>query len=847
VLQQLTAVLQAPSDGQLHGELQGRLAESAATFQVVADFFLGSAAPTGHLQLTAEAIPLTLFTPLLPPTLLATSKVAAGTLQIAADIQLQAHTLRGTVATNLAQMTVHGQQLRLQNATLTSEARLEADMAQQTLQLDGQSRLHVVHLHIPADLTMTDVTLTGPWQLSYTSEGWHVTGTPSLLSQAVEIGRTAARLRIAAVQGELSLHGNATTMDLTALRLHTKEWSGTTAQDTPMLTAMTLAGAGSIDLQRQRLTLPQLVGTVSQLGEWRGSGIWDWAAHTVHDLHLRLAVGDLTALQDTLQHLLPNSLSAWHMAGQSEVHLHATRLHLHSPHQAQGVTVRWQVHDGSLSTPEGTYASEHLNGTFEAVMTLDEATGHYALQGTLTMQPFALLLGNLFVALEANHLTSVVTFAATYSPPTEQLQLYVAGQFHDLGMLTVRGTVHQPLRTPRADLQLHARNINLAQFWSTFIHDAVLFPTLSQAQVQGIVNVTLDLLSQPADLALRGTVDMAQGQLQTPTVALHGLSLLLPVQLQYPLPQTAPEVATLPPESFGHLHLDTLQMGNVDVHNVRLKLALWSDNLFIPDTVSLPLLGGQITLERMTAQHLLQPHRQLTVPLRLRHLDLQRLHRDTAKLPLAGILEGDFSPLQIRGDRLETHGALTVHVAGGVIQITDLQGSDVFSGWPTFGCTVRTEAPLSLLRLTDIYPIGDMGGTLHFSVTDLTFTGREPATFNLEFAVQEQGGEAREITIRALNNLLFTTGSTKVAAGVFGDTYRLPYRRFGAVVTLRHDTLQLRGKYHDSDDIEYFMQAPLLGGGVSIVNRVPNNRILFRDFVQRLKATVLEKPDVRVQ
>jgi hypothetical protein len=82
--------------------------------------------------------------------------------------------------------------------------------------------------------------------------------------------------------------------------------------------------------------------------------------------------------------------------------------------------------------------------------------------------------------------------------------------------------------------------------------------------------------------------------------------------------------------------------------------------------------------------------------------------------------------------------------------------------------------------------------------------------------------------------------------GVFGDTYRLPYRRFGAAVTLRHDTLRLRGKYHDNDGTEYFMQAPLLGG-VSIVNRVPQNGISFRDFLQRLKATVLEKPEVQVQ
>jgi hypothetical protein len=519
---------------------------------------------------------------------------------------------------------------------------------------------------------------------------------------------------------------------------------------------------------------------------------------------------------------------------------------LQTPRQVRDLTVTWQVRNGTFGTAESAYASEHLNGTLQAVASLDEAAGQYTLHGTLTMQPFALLIGSFVPALEANHITSVVTFSAEYSPRTERLQLYAAGQFQALGMLTVRGTIYQPRGTPRTDLQLQARNINVAQVWSTFVHDALQFPTLSQAQAQGTVNATLDVLHESTTLTLRGTIDVVQGQFHTATWGLHGLSLFLPVQLQYPLPRTAPAVTTLSDESFGQLHIDTLQLGSVDIHNLSLKPALWSDNIFVRNAVSLPLLGGQIGIDHISGQHLLQPHRLLTLPVRLRHLDLQQLHRGAAELPLAGILDGDFSPVQLRGDRLEMHGALTVQVAGGVVRIFDLHGSEVLSTLPTFGCSVTTETPLSLRRLTAIYPIGDIGGTLHFSVTDLTLTAGEPATFVLEFTVQEQGGEDREITVRALNNLLFTAGSAKVATGVFGDTYRLPYRRFGAAVTLRHDTLRLRGKYHDNDGTEYFMQAPLLGG-VSIVNRVPHNGISFRDFLQRLKATVLEKPEVQVQ
>jgi hypothetical protein len=887
-VRQLEAFLQHQGNGHVQGTVQGSLAEDTATFQGVIEVFPGATAPTARLQLTAEAIPVTLLTRLLSPALPAAWKITEGTLHLETTLALQEHTVHGTVTTSIMHMMAQGQGTVLQNASLTSTARLEANIAQQTCQLDGQSELHVERLHQSSDLVMTAVTLTGPWRLSYAPEGWQVTATPTLLGQAVALGtrvrathlaltapvdvqshtdalqiramptftiqalhlhaagRTEATIDIADVQGQLSLHGSPTTLEMTAAHLQTGNWRGVTPADAPLLTTLTLESAGTIDLQRQQLTLPHLVGTLPPLGSLRGSGAWHWASHTVHDLRLQVTASNVSPVWDALKNLLPETARAWQTAGECDIQLHATRLVLQIPRQVQGLTVTWQVRHGAFSTAESAYASEHLNGTLQAVASLDEAAGQYTLQGTLTVQPFALLIGSFFPALEANHITSVVTFSADYSAHTERLQLSVAGQFQELGMLTVRGTIHQPRGTPSADLQLQARNINVAQLWGTFVHDALQFPTLSQAQAQGTVNATLDVLHESTTLILRGTVDVVQGQFHTATWGLHGLSLFLPVQLQYPLPRTAPAVTTLSDESFGQLHIDTLRLGSVDIHSLSLKPAVWSDNIFVRDAVSIPLLGGQISIDHISGQHLLQPHRLLTLPVRLHHLDLQQLHREAAELPLAGILDGDFSPVQLRGDRLEMHGALTVQVAGGVLRIFDLHGSEVLSTLPTFGCSVTTETPLSLRRITDIYPIGDIGGTLHFSVTDLTLTAGEPATFVLEFAVQDQGGEDREITIRALNNLLFTTGSAKVAIGVFGDTYRLPYKHFGAVVTLRHDTLRLRGKYHDNDGTEYFMQAPLLGG-VSIVNRVPHNGISFRDFLQRLKATVLEKAEVQVQ
>jgi hypothetical protein len=188
---------------------------------------------------------------------------------------------------------------------------------------------------------------------------------------------------------------------------------------------------------------------------------------------------------------------------------------------------------------------------------------------------------------------------------------------------------------------------------------------------------------------------------------------------------------------------------------------------------------------------------------------------------------------------------MQLRVAGGRIRIYDIAGWDLLSPIWSIQCSLKTEEPLSLQKLTQIYPIGAMGGTLHVTVDDLTITAGEPAAFRLHFQVQHQGGEERQISFRALNNLLFTTGSTRVAASF---TDKLPYRRFGAEITLQHDILRLRGLYKDGKGREYFMRAPALGSGISIVNERPqHNSIAFRSFVQRLKSTVLEGPDVNIK
>ncbi|PON10100.1 hypothetical protein C2W62_51900, partial [Candidatus Entotheonella serta] len=99
--------------------------------------------------------------------------------------------------------------------------------------------------------------------------------------------------------------------------------------------------------------------------------------------------------------------------------------------------------------------------------------------------------------------------------------------------------------------------------------------------------------------------------------------------------------------------------------------------------------------------------------------------------------------MNLQNGRLQTEGSLQIEVADGRIRLYDVGGWDLFSQIPSIQGSLKTESPLSLRALTQIYRIGEIGGTLHFTVDDLTITAGEPAAFRLHFHVQKKGGETR--------------------------------------------------------------------------------------------------------
>ncbi|GIX45844.1 MAG: hypothetical protein KatS3mg131_0055 [Candidatus Tectimicrobiota bacterium] len=858
--------LTAAPDPQGRLRLAGEGKWQGAALRFTGQVALAAPQPAGTLALHFAALSLAA----LPHAVPALQGEAAGRL----ELTWEGPELRGELTATLSSLAPGWPALRLQEGKATAQLAFRAELAQGQGDAQGELALEAAQAAY-ADLLLQPLTLKLPLQLAYRGGDWQARGEVQLRGQpAAGQGRLAgeafslqlplalrfsarglagegeARLKaeglrlavpggavqLSTLEATLPLRGTPAALEIPQGRLALGAWQWRRGEAVQRFAGLTLRASAT--LAPKRLALHAFSLALPALGTLEGRATLDWPPASAHQVRLQWQ-GALPALWPHLAPLLPPAYRAWQVQGRSRVVLEAPRLRW--PPAATPLALSWHWQEGGFASPQGTHAAEHLDVTLQASLSLDPQ--RHALQGTLTLAPFSLLLGPWFPALEANAIASVLTFSGLYDPQGDALELYLAGQLRHLGTVTLQGTVQQALRRPRLALRLNLRQFALGPAWRTALHDPVLFPTLARLAVSGTLNAEAELAGTPPQLALQGHLDLDGVSLEGPSLALHEVSLLLPLRLTYPLPPPL-DRAALAAAPAGHLHLRQVRLGRLVLEGLRTTLRAHGDSLALQDEVRLQLLGGQVVLQEVTAQALLRPQRRLTLGARLYDLNLRRL--DTP-LPLEGLVSGEFSRLELIGDQLRSEGFLTLALAGGRLRLTQLSGEQLFSSLPVLRCTLESEQPLSLLQLTRLFPIGDISGTLHLKITDLTLVGGEVAAFHLDFAVAEEGGEPRAITVRALNNLLFATGSATVAGGLLGDTYRLPYRRFGAEVTLRNDVLRLRGKYVARDGTEYFMQAPGLGGGVSIVNRVPKNGLPFRDVVQRLRAVLGAGSEVRVK
>jgi hypothetical protein len=444
------------------------------------------------------------------------------------------------------------------------------------------------------------------------------------------------------VQSQIPIRFTAATLASSNLHLQAQTVRWQPDKDTTIASPMDLHSTLHIHLQRQQIDAENLVIDLSTLGRLHGSGAWQWTTKTAQEVHLALVPTSVETVWPYVAPLLPAPYATWQVTGLTQIELYTPSLAWDDGMSTQPLTLDWRFNHIAFSSAEGDVAGEHINGQIQADLSLTPNWYPASIRASLHLKPFALLVGSFFPEFENNHIEFNLTLNSTYHSKTNHIDLNIDGHFGPLGQMKIQGRLDPSSAPLQVDVTCTLSQINMRTAWQTFMPEALRQATDPPA-MEGLLNTHLQLSGTQANAHVRGDLQLAASHLQMGSFNLRNLTLQLPIDVRYPLPQHLPDLAELPASAYGRLQVGDLQLNGLQIPGITTKLALRSDSVIFQKDIQASLLKGVLHIQNLAAYHVLQPQRQLLMQMRLRALHLKDLQRRNDTLPIAGQIDADFS------------------------------------------------------------------------------------------------------------------------------------------------------------------------------------------------------------
>jgi hypothetical protein len=222
----------------------------------------------------------------------------------------------------------------------------------------------------------------------------------------------------------------------------------------------------------------------------------------------------------------------------------------------------------------------------------------------------------------------------------------------------------------------------------------------------------------------------------------------------------------------------------------------------------------------------------------LEKLDLSELPTDPIRLQ--GELSGELSSITADSERLDAEGEVRGAFFGGELDARGFMALRPFSEGRVLGVNEVTVTGIELTPLSKALEIGLITGRLDVGLKDYRQAYGQPVHFELSAETREVEDVPRKVSLKAVNSIsVMGTGSGlgDVGVGMFASFFEtFSYEAMGVYCSLENDVFRVRGLIQEGG-VEYLIKKPLFFG-INVVNRNPNNSILFSDMVERVQRVV---------
>ena len=375
-----------------------------------------------------------------------------------------------------------------------------------------------------------------------------------------------------------------------------------------------------------------------------------------------------------------------------------------------------------------------------------------------------------------------------------------------------------------------------------FLADYVQAPLAAAGPLGGLrargrlrANLTASLADRRSAVTGRLVVQGLDYESGSGGLGVRGLDLDLPADLVWRRDEASGATLVEGPALPGQLRFAELTAAGISIAQTSTAFRVEGDSAELAASLTVPLLGGRVHLDRLTLAELLRPGRSLAAALRLEGIQLAEVSRAMDLFPLDGEASGEFPRVRLAGDALRVDGGGRISVFGGEVALRDISGSEIYSDYPRIILSADFR-DIDLGRLTRKLDFGEITGTAAGHVRDLELFRGTPVRFRARLASVRRRGQPQALSLRAVGNIAQLGGGGSLGVldqGLqrFFDRYR--YRELGLAMVLDNDHFLLRGLARRGDKELFIKGRPPIR--LDMVNVKPGRTVSFRTMMERLR------------
>ncbi len=276
-----------------------------------------------------------------------------------------------------------------------------------------------------------------------------------------------------------------------------------------------------------------------------------------------------------------------------------------------------------------------------------------------------------------------------------------------------------------------------------------------------------------------------------------------------------------------------LRIGQVPVDAAKLEFLTQANSIRLLHKTVLPLLGGSFVVKQFNWQSKPQQEPSVYFEGDLNQVSLEQWSKAMEWTPLSGSISGTIPKVEYTNKTLSLGGQLVIKVFDGVVRVSNLAASGLFTALPKFYSDLEVDK-LDMDQLTSKFKFGGITGKLSGYVRQLYLENWQPVSFYAWFGTPDDDDSKHRISQKAVNNIASIGGggaSDLLSRSILGVFDTFGYDKIGLGCYLHDGVCQLMG-------IEATPQgyAIIKGGGLPRIDVIGYNpRVDWDVLLDRLK------------